>query len=98
MERKITVTFKEIIMFGTVLTSIVLSYASIKHDVSDLKVTTDTLSTKIDSLQAEQIRINGIVNFLYGEGVKDGWKMSKTYADGIQQQIDEHQSMANALK
>ena len=41
----------------------------------------DDNQLKMELIQSEQFRMNALLNFVYGEGVRAGWKMSKKYGD-----------------
>lgn len=43
----------------------------------------DDNQLKMELIQSEQFRMNALLNFVYGEGVRAGWKMSKKYGDGV---------------
>jgi len=44
---------------------------------------------KIELLQAEQFRINAVLNFLYGEGVRAGWTPTRNYSNQVLKEMAE---------
>ena len=54
---------------------------SLTSEVSGLGVLVTGLSLKVSELKFEQTRINMIVNFLYAEGFKAGWKPTEFDTD-----------------
>lgn len=64
--------------------------------VSDLKAAVSKLTESVDKLRKEQnemkieqARINIIVNWLYGEGFKEGWRPTKFETDAWNEELEE---------
>ena len=100
---KLSFTFSELITVGSLIVSVTTSYMLLKSDVKivtndvgsvreAIKDTSDTVKEdriKIEILQAEQFRMNAILNFLYGEGVRSGWTPSRNYSNMILKEMAE---------
>ena len=100
---KLSFTFSELITVGSLIVSVTTSYMLLKSDVKI--VTNDVIGVresmkenadgiredrlKIELLQAEQFRMNAILNFLYGEGVRSGWTPSRAYSNQLLKEMAE---------
>jgi len=100
---KLSFTFSELITVGSLIVSVTTSYMLLKSDVKivtndiigireAMKENVDAVKEdrlKIELLQAEQFRMNAILNFLYGEGVRAGWTPTRTYSNQLLKEMAE---------
>ena len=100
---KLSFTFSELITVGSLIVSVTTSYMLLKSDVKivtndiigireAMKENVDAVKEdrlKIELLQAEQFRMNAILNFLYGEGVRAGWKPTRAYSNQLLKEMAE---------
>lgn len=100
---KLSFTFSELITVGSLIVSVTTSYMLLKSDVKI--VTNDIISIretmkenvdavkedrlKIELLQAEQFRMNAILIFLYGKGIRAGWTPTHSYPDQLLKEMTE---------
>jgi len=100
---KLSFTFSELITVGSLIVSVTTSYMLLKSDVKivtndiigireTMKDQADAMKEdrlKIEMLQAEQFRINAVLNFLYGEGVRAGWTPTRNYSNQVLKEMAE---------
>lgn len=100
---KLSFTFSELITVGSLIVSVTTSYMLLKSDVKivtndvvgvreSMKENSDSIREdrlKIELLQAEQFRMNAILNFLYGEGIRSGWIPSRAYSNQLLKEMAE---------
>lgn len=100
---KLSFTFSELVTVGSLIVSVTTSYMLLRSDVkiiaNDIVSIRETMKDqadamkedriKIEMLQAEQFRINAVLNFLYGEGVRAGWKPTRNYSNQLLREMAE---------
>lgn len=93
---KFKISLNELITIGSIVVSVTAAYTLLKADVNNLKkdvgeVKTEVDATKVvlDKIQEEQFRMNLVLNFVYGEGVREGWVPSKYMPQALELGITE---------
>lgn len=61
----------------------------LKTAVGKLTTSVDKLREKQNEMKIEQARINLIVNWLYGEGFKEGWRPTKLDTDIWEKELED---------
>lgn len=89
-------TLGEIITIGSLIVSVTATFTVLKGDVKalqdtvqDVKVDIKDIKESVEQLNYERNRMNAMMNFLYGESIREGWIMPKTYAEGVMKDLKE---------